>query len=70
MTIRNLPILSDGDIANLNTAIEQVETCKQMCMKGRKDVALEAGGSVAIYHLGQHNDVIRMDLRGGIADES
>lgn len=67
---RRLPILCESDLVLINEAIGQVDKCKQMSMKGRKDIPLICGGSVAIYHLGQHNDVIRLDLRGGLADES
>lgn len=57
-------MLTEKDFKEINNHLEGVKQARKLNIKARATVVLEDGTEAVIYHLGQANNTIRIDIKG------
>ena len=57
-------MLTKKDLEEINNHLEGVKQARKLNIKAKATVVLENGTEALIYHLGQANNTIRIDIKG------
>jgi len=57
-------MLTKKDLEEINNHLEGVKQARKLNIKAKATVVLEDGTEALIYHLGQANNTIRIDIKG------
>lgn len=57
-------MLSEKDLKEINNNLEGIKQARKLNIKAKATVLLEDGTEALIYHLGQANDTVRIDIKG------
>ena len=57
-------MLTKKDLEEINNHLEGVKQARKLNIKAKATVVLENGTEAPIYHLGQANNTIRIDIKG------
>ena len=57
-------MLTEKDLKEINNHLEGVKQARKLNIKAKATVVLENGTEALIYHLGQANNTIRIDIKG------
>ena len=57
-------MLTEKDLEEINNHLEGVKQARKLNIKAKATVVLENGTEALIYHLGQANNTIRIDIKG------
>lgn len=57
-------MITERDLKEINENLEGIKQARKLNIKAKATVVLENGTEALIYHLGQANDTIRIDIKG------
>ncbi|MDB1956366.1 hypothetical protein PMY38_13745 [Clostridium tertium] len=57
-------MITEKDLKEINENLEGIKQARKLNIKAKATVVLENGTEALIYHLGQANDTIRIDIKG------
>ncbi|WP_460292600.1 hypothetical protein [Clostridium tertium] len=57
-------MITEKDLKEINENLEGIKQARKLKIKAKAKVNLEDGSEALIYHLGQANDTIRIDIKG------
>mgnify|MGYP001093705946 CR=1 FL=1 len=57
-------MLTKKDLEEINNHLEGVKQARKLNIKAKATVVLDDGTEALIYHLGQANNTIRIDIKG------
>lgn len=57
-------MITEKDLKEINNNLEGIKQARKLNIKAKATVVLEDGAEALIYHLGQANDTIRIDIKG------
>lgn len=57
-------MITEKDLKEINNHLEGIKQARKLNIKAKATVVLEDGTEALIYHLGQTNDTIRIDIKG------
>ena len=57
-------MLTKKDLEEINNHLEGVKQARKLNIKAKATVVLDNGAEALIYHLGQANNTIRIDIKG------
>ena len=57
-------MLTEKDLKEINNHLEGVKQARKLNIKAKATVVLDDGTEALIYHLGQANNTIRIDIKG------
>lgn len=57
-------MITEKDLKEINNHLEGIKQARKLNIKAKATVVLEDGTEALIYHLGQANDTIRIDIKG------
>jgi hypothetical protein len=57
-------MITEKDLKEINNHLEGIKQARKLNIKAKATVVLEDGTEALIYHLGQANDIIRIDIKG------
>lgn len=57
-------MITEKDLKEINNHLEGIKQARKLNIKAKATVVLEYGTEALIYHLGQANDTIRIDIKG------
>ncbi|MDU5108873.1 MAG: hypothetical protein E6248_00385 [Clostridium sp.] len=56
-------MITEKDLKEINENLEGIKQARKLNIKAKATVVLEDGSEALIYHLGQANDTIRIDVK-------
>ena len=57
-------MITEKDLKEINENLEGIKQARKLNIKAKATVVLEDGTEALIYHLGQANNTIRIDIKG------
>lgn len=57
-------MITEKDLKEINNHLEGIKHARKLNIKAKATVVLKDGTEALIYHLGQANDTIRIDIKG------
>ncbi|MGG7057581.1 hypothetical protein ACQPUZ_04715 [Clostridium tertium] len=57
-------MITKEDLEQINNHLEGIKQARKLNIKAKATVVLEDGAEALIYHLGQANETIRIDIKG------
>lgn len=57
-------MITEKDLVEINENIEKIKQARELNLKAKVKVNLKDGSEALIYHLGQTNNTIRIDIKG------